>query len=262
MKPKSCLSNPLILALTMGLLPMIGSIRAEKTPKLESKALEIIQISAAHLAAAPQFSVSAEIWEDLIQEDGTKLQFTKIVDVKVRRPSAVQLDIRTTVPKRSFFYDGKSVTLLDQRTGFFGVAEAPGTIDETIATMEKKFGIDFPIDDLLVSKPFGDGAARAKSAQYFGVEPVNGVTCHHLAFQNDGIDWQAWVEAGPVPVLRKVVITDKLAEGSPQFTTMLTGWDFTTPLPDFVFAFDPPPGSTKIEMIKAGESTETNGAAK
>ncbi len=263
MKPTSIQAVAGALLLLMGLMPASRSGRAEEPSKnIDPKALEIIQRASTYLAAAPKFSVSAEIWEDFVEEDGRKLQFTKIVDVKLRRPSWVQLDVRTSVPKRSFFYNGKSVTMLDQKTGFYGTAEAPGTIDETILAMEEKFGIDFPIDDLLVSKPFGDGAAKASAAQYYGVEPVNGITCHHLAFQNEGIDWQAWVEAGPVPVIRKVVITDKLEKSAPQFTAILTAWDFVTPLPDFVFSFDPPAGSIKVDMIKVDEPEDAGSVTK
>ena len=90
--------------------------------------------------------------------------------------------------------------------------------------------------------PLVTARQKTKAAQYLGMEPVLGVLCHHLAFQNDSIDWQAWVEDGPVAVVRKVVITPR-NDGDEetdelQTTAILTKWNFTTELPDYVFAFD------------------------
>ena len=164
------------------------------------------------------------------------------------------MNVRTSVPKRSFYYDGKAFSLLDQQKGFYGQVSAPATIDETLDKMERDYGIAFPIEDILVSKPFGNGAQNAQSAQYLGIEPVLGVNCHHLAFQYEAIDWQAWIEDGPVAVVRKVVITSKSEENAPQLTALLSNWDFTTLLPDFIFAFDPPLGSAKIEVLLAKEA--------
>ncbi|MCE9520333.1 MAG: DUF2092 domain-containing protein [Verrucomicrobia bacterium] len=221
--------------------------------KVDPQAIAILNRAVEKLAGAKQFSVNAEIWSETELEEGGRAQFTKTVDVKLRRPNKVQADVKTSVPKRSFYYDGKHFALLDQQKGFYGIADAPATIDETLAKMEDDYGVSFPINDLLLSRPFGDGAAKTKAAQYLGIEPVLGVLCHHLAFQNDSIDWQAWVEDGPVAVVRKVVITPK-DDGDDetdelQTTAILTKWDFTTELPDYVFTFTPPNGSAKIEFV-------------
>lgn len=226
---------------------------AAEEPKVDPQAISILNRAVDHLAGAKQFSVTAEIWQDTELEEGGRAQFTKIVDVKVRRPDHAQVNVRTSVPKRSFYYDGKSFTLMDQQKGFYGTTAAPATIDETLAKMEDDYGVDFPINDILLSRPFGNGAEKAKAAQYLGVEPVLGVNCHHVAFQNDEIEWQAWIEDGPVAVLRKAVITSKDEDGAPQLTALFSKWDLGTKLPDFVFAFDPPPGAAKIEFVSAKE---------
>ena len=64
------------------------------------------------------------------------------------------------------------------------------------------------------------------------------------------------MEDGPKPLLRKVVITLKFEEGSPQITAFITNWDTGTKLPDFVFEFEPPKGA---EAIKFLASTEGDG---
>ncbi|MEY4484240.1 MAG: hypothetical protein RL693_1692 [Verrucomicrobiota bacterium] len=240
---------------------------AAEENRVDPQAISILNRAVDKLAGAKQFSVSTEIWGDTDLEEGGRAQFTKLVDIKVRRPDHAQVDIKTSVPKRSFYYDGKTFTLLDQQKGFYGSTAAPGTIDETIIKAEEDYGVTFPLEDIMLSRPFGDGAAKTKAAQYLGVEPVLGVLCHHLAFQNDEIDWQAWVEDGPVAVVRKVVITPKVCEegeetGDQQVIALFTKWDFNTELPDFVFSFDPPPGASKIEFMTSKQKEEQAKAAK
>lgn len=252
----------ILLALTSTVL--LGSppfaIGAEEPAKpkeatVDPQAIAILNRAVDHLANVKQFSVSTEVWGDIDLEEGAQAQFTKILDIRLRRPDHVQLNVRTTVPKRSFYYDGKNFTLLDQQKGFYGTTAAPATIDETITKMEDDYGVEFPISDILISRPFGNGAQDAKAGQYLGIEPVLGVNCHHVAFQSDEVEWQAWINEGPVPLLRKAVIKSKGGQSSQQMIGIFSKWDFGTKLPDFVFAFDPPPGSAKIDLVPVKETS-------
>ncbi len=224
---------------------------------VDPMAAKIIKRAADHLAAAKQFSVSAEIWQDLEEEDGTMLQFTKLGEIKVRRPNGFRIDIKTDVPKRSFYYDGKSVSVQDHQKGFYASAAAPATIDKMLDAIDEKFDMTMPLEDLLVSKPFGGAAKNAKSGQYLGKEPVLGKLCHHVAFQGEHVDWQVWVNEGAVPTIRKVVISFIEEEGVPQFTAIFSKWDTTTALPAYVFTHEPAPGAVKIELLPAEKEAES-----
>jgi hypothetical protein len=101
---------------------------------------------------------------------------------------------------------------------------------------------------------------KATSGADLGSVAVLGVSCEHLVFTQDRIDWQIWIENGARPVPRKFVITYKDEPDSPQYTAIFSNWDFATKLPDFVFKFEPPAGATKIKVkeIKAeNQSHET-----
>ena len=145
-------------------------------------------LSSSFLENAKHFSVSAEVWQDLEDANGHWHQFSKRVDVKVNRPSNLRVDIFRGAPKRSFFYDGKSLAVLDHVAGFYAQVNAPDTIDSMLSKVEEKFDITLPLEDLVQSKPFGGGAKKALSAQYLGIDNILGVQCHHVAFQNDVLD--------------------------------------------------------------------------
>jgi hypothetical protein len=130
---------------------------------------------------------------------------------------------------------------------------APGNLDEALDTASEKFGIEIPLEDFIVSDPYKNAMKDATWGKYLGPVTVLGVPCEHLVFTRGPVDWQVWIQDGPRPVPRKFVITYKDEEGSPQFTAILSDWDFETKLPDFVFQFAPSPGMAKIEVqeIKA-----------
>jgi hypothetical protein len=91
---------------------------------------------------------------------------------------------------------------------------------------------------------------------YFGDEPVLGISCRHVGFSSDQIDWQLWVADGPQPLPQKLVITYKKEEQTPQYIAIFTKWNLTDRAADLAFQFIPPPGSARIPLIPqtAGEN--------
>ena len=133
----------------------------EKEPAaVDPQALAILKRAVDLLAGAGQFSVTAEIWEDVLLENGNIAQTAKTADIKLRRPDRLQVDVKTTKPKRSFFYDGKTLTVVDQQKNYFGATAVPATIDETLNKASEVYGINFPLEDLLLSRPLPTAEPR------------------------------------------------------------------------------------------------------
>ncbi len=89
---------------------------------------------------------------------------------------------------------------------------------------------------------------------YVGLHEVDGVKSHHLAFRQDGADWQIWIQDGDQPLPRKIVITYKDLPGTPQFVAFLDKWNLSDRQPESVFEFKPPPNASRVEMPVMGES--------
>jgi hypothetical protein len=88
-----------------------------------------------------------------------------------------------------------------------------------------------------------------------GLEPIDGVPCHHLAFRSADVDWQIWIEDGAHALPHRYVITSKKEPGSPEFAVQLSHWDPQAALPDSLFSFAPPAGSTKIEFLSRSKES-------
>jgi hypothetical protein len=227
-------------------------------PAIDPQADEFMKRMGDYLAQAPFFSVTAEIWQDVHLASGQRLQAGRTIDLQVRRPNRFHAEVHSTRSNRGLFYDGASITLFNRVANFYGSIPAPPALDEALDMASERFGITMPLEDLIVSDPYHNAIRKAVSGTDLGPVTVLGVPCEHLAFSQGSIDWQIWIEQGARPVPRKLVITYKDEEGSPQYIAILSNWDFQTKLPDFLFTFDPPAGASKIDVAEIKSANQTH----
>ena len=93
------------------------------------------------------------------------------------------------------------------------------------------------------------------SATYIGLHQIAGVRHHHLLLSNESIDYQIWIDDGPDPLPRKIVITHHEETGVPQETVHITGWNFQPQVQDVVFEFNPPADADEVDIERvSGDS--------
>ena len=125
---------------------------------------------------------------------------------------------------------------------YYASVKAPETIKEMLVFAETKYGLEWPLADLLAPESL---SKNVKSAFYVGKGRVRGVLCDHYAFRQDDVDWQIWIQEGKMPLPRKIVITTKNEEAAPQYEAVLS-WNLSPKLSDSVFRFVPPKRASKI----------------
>jgi hypothetical protein len=219
-----------------------------QTNVISPRAESVLRSACDFLAHTPAFSFSAEIWREHVDEAGQKIQFSRTVEMDVKRPDGLRLEITSPLSARGFWYDGKTLTILDRKQNLYSSTAMPATLDKTVDAAHDQFGIDLPLIDLALSDPYANATAKVQAGRYFGVAPVLGVLCHHLAFTQENVDWQIWIEEGPQPLIRKFVITYKNEPGAPEFTALITRWNVADRIADSDFVFERPMGASKIEM--------------
>jgi len=234
-----------LIALTAFVSPAFAAENAAIAPRAE----EILRAVTGALAAAQNLSFRAEVTVDEVAGTGQKLQRGGVVDVRVRRPDRVYAEHDGDSFHRKFAYDGTSMTILDVGQGLYASFEAPPTIDGMLALARQKFGVRLPLGEVIVAKPVDSILPNIESGLYLGTAKIGGITCHHLAFTQAAVDWQLWVDDGPAPLLRKIVVTYKSQPLSPQFTAIFTKWDLASPATDGTFKLEIPKDASKIDFI-------------
>lgn len=238
-----------VLALTC-LSPHAFGAGHDHAPAVEPKADEIVRQAAQYLQNATQFTYHIEATMDEIPSSGPRLQLAHTVDIAVRRPDRLRVvAVDDADTRQSFWYDGKRFTFFNTKLNYYATADASSTIDATLDTMLERFGIIAPLADLVYNDPALPLLEGVESGRYVGLHRVHGERCHHLVFTQEDVDWQLWIVAGETPVPKKVVITYKRIEGSPQYTALLSGWNFAPNLDDAHFIFTAPKDAQQISFL-------------
>ncbi len=223
---------------------------AQDQTKISPRAVEVLRNACQYLAESPYFSLTAEIWREHVNENGEKLQFTRVVEMEIKRPNRLHVDIDSPHGQREFWYDANALTILDRQRNVFSTTPMPPKLDAALDKAHDEFGIDLPLIDLALSDPYANAMARVQTAKYFGISSAMGFSCHHLAFTQDNVDWQVWIQDGPQPLIRKFVITHKNEPGAPEFTALIRGWSLSDRIAESDFVFEPPRGALQVQMRK------------
>jgi len=230
--------------------PMLGREHSAPTvtaPEIETEAVTGLKRMGSYLRELKSFQVDANISREEVLTDGQKLQFDSRVSALVQRPNRLRLSLRSDRKERTYFFDGKTLTIWAPRLKYYATVSAPPTIVALADTLEEKFDLELPLVDLF---RWGmDGANDSlTAARDIGPAVVGGVTCEQYAFRQDGLDWQVWIQLGDNPLPRKVVITTLTDEARPQHTVEYT-WNLAPSFDSSTFVFDKPIDSHRIAIV-------------
>jgi hypothetical protein len=215
-------------------------------PAVDPKAEQILHQACDTVAALKQFTFESHSIYDVVLTTGQKVQFAQNEKIFVRRPNALAAIVEGDRDDLRFWYDGKKVGVFNVRANAFSVTDAPPTVDATMDLLATKFGMTLPLADVVLSDPYKALAEEMKAAAYLGTGYVFDAVCHHLAFRQDGIDWELWVDAGKQALPRKLVITHKNAPQCPQYTAFLSNWELSPTFSDATFASPAPKGAKEL----------------
>ena len=228
--------------------PSVSSVSNEAF--IDSEAIRLLRQMGKYLGAAREFSFRADITDDVVLSNGQKIQNGGIANVEVRRPNKLHVGYSGDERQTQVFYDGKNFTILDMAKLVYTKTNVPPTIDVAVDKIFDQYGFSVPIADLVYEDPYRILIENVETGFLVGRKLISGRPTFHLAFTQKEIDWQIWIEDGPRPLPRKLLITYKNETSSPQYTAILSDWNFQPRLSDSFAEFHPPLGSDEIEFSR------------
>ena len=227
----------------------LGQNQPSGQPNLDSRTARILSEMGAYLSSAGEFAFQAQLNYDAVKADGQKILFGARNRVWVRRPDRMLADYDGDERRSRVLFNGRTITVYDLERNVYAVTEVPAGLDNALDFVFERYGFSVPIVDFVYENPDQVLLESVEKGYYVGRHPVDGVPCHHLAFTQEEIDWQIWIEDGPQPVPRKLVITFKSQPGSPQYNARIHDWDFSPRLSERFFEFHPPADAGEIEFL-------------
>ena len=250
------MTTRILIALALLCVPIAG--RAQSAPPaIDPKANEILLQMSKALADAKSFSFDVHNTADEVLASGQVVQFARNQKISVRRPDRVAASVIGDREEMKFAYDGKQVVLYNVAGKTWSAVDAPATIDETMDMLANRYGMSLPLVDFIFSDPYKDLTARVRSGEYLGTGYVLDTKCHHLAFRQDSVDWQLWVEDGPKPLPRKVVITQKDSPIRAQYVAIISNWNLSAEPAEDAFALKPPAEAKKVDFAVPAPAAAT-----
>ena len=158
------------------------------------------------LGSQDQFTLQVADTFDEITDTGAKVQMWATRTAYVQRPNQMAVDFQSDTDVRHVVYDGSTLTAIDVTVNAYTTIAIPGPLDNMMDTLAMNYGMAQPVDNLIYKDIYSRIYPKIKAGQYVGTDTVSGVKCDHLAFRQQGLDWEIWIQQGDQPIPRKLSI--------------------------------------------------------
>ena len=214
----------------------------------DQDALKILKKMTDYVSSQKVISVTYDTDIEVITNDLQKIQFASSGEMLLSRPDKVRAMRKGGYADVELVFDGKTLSVLGKNINAYAQTDAAGSIDQLVDRLRNQFGVAIPGADLMMSDSYEEMTKEVLDAKHIGQGVIDGIECDHLAFRNNDVDWQIWVEIGSRPIPRKYVITSKAVTSGPQYTLRIKEWKTDVPVPADVFAFKPPADAKKVDF--------------
>ena len=228
--------------------PPIETELAPGSSLVEPRVQELMHRMSDRLAQVNALALEAEEIYDEVPADRPRTQLMNVRHVAMRRPDRLVADAAGDAQNRALWYDGKTASSLDREQNVWTSGAVPPIVDGALDWVFDQTGTVVPLADFLYVDVYDRMMSEVQRGVYLGVHEAAGVPCHHLSFEQATIDWQLWIDAGPDPLPRKLVIAYKTEDDVPQYSVTIRKWNVKADLPEALFRFVPPAGAKRIEI--------------
>lgn len=227
------------------------SDESRPSSSIDEKAVEIFKSMSGLLADQGSFHLEAYETLDVVDSAGRKRQYSAKRSLYVQRPDKMRGESSGDLGSMKAWYHRAGLTILDRSENVYMQAEVPPSIDEMLDYIADQFRLVLPLLEIASSNLYESIAPEIIAGEYLGIGLVDDLQCHHVAFTQEDIDWQIWVEEGDRPLLRKLIITYKSLPAQPQFTARIMLWEFDLMfIPEFFEAVIPD-GAEEVPMLRS-----------
>ncbi len=217
---------------------------------IDPQTAEILQNMSYFLGSKDEYTFKAEIMFDQLINSNRKIQYSAEEKVFLKKKGHMTIEFVSDLGGYKLWFEEGKITMVELPTNQFAIATVPATVDQALNKLKTEYNFTPALSDFLFINTFRELTRRVTSGSYFGTSKVLGVRCDHLAFTQDDIDWQIWVESGKRQIPRKLVITYKNLPGQPQFIAILRDWVLDRPITNFAFKPDVPDINQRTDITE------------
>jgi hypothetical protein len=231
----------------LAMAAMAGTTSFSAAHADEAQAKTLFKAMSDYLAAQQAISFAYDSTLEVVTDQEQKLGLASSGTLTLNRPNKLHATRTGGFANVEMVYDGKTLTMLGKNANAFAKAEEPGTIDQLVDVLRKKYDRPVPAADLLMSDPYSELMPLVVDAKDLGSGVIRGVECDHLAFRTEEVDWQIWIAQGDRPYPCRYVITSSKIKGSPQYTIDVRDWKAGDEVASDSFSLAIPEGAKELK---------------
>jgi hypothetical protein len=201
---------------------------------------------------AQEFSFRARTLRVYATVEGQHLHIAHTMDVVVRRPDRLRVDVNGDDGAEQFLYDGTTTFIYGPETKKYMKIPSPNTIQDMLEAVSGRLGVDFPLADFIATAPDKAFLFGVTAGREVNTVTINDVPCRHLLFNQPGVQIELWLEKNDRALPRRVIATYTELPDRPVFVAEMSDWKFDVHPADAQFTFQPPQGAEQV-AVKASE---------
>ncbi|MBX7109668.1 MAG: DUF2092 domain-containing protein [Chitinophagales bacterium] len=151
--------------------------------------------------------------------------------------------------KRGFYYNGTRLVYYSFAENNYAIISTPPTTIETIDTVNKSYGIDFPAADFFYPTFTDDLMSSSDKILFAGIRNVDGNECFQVIAISPEMTIQIWVANDAMNLPVKFLITRHGKDEGKQYEGTFLNWQINPLLPPSMFEFVPPPKARAISIM-------------
>lgn len=227
----------------------IGFRPMAQAPRIDTVAVSILDRMSATIGDLSSCSVSIHSNYDISSKELGLIKHSDEQQLFMQGSNKLMVRSEGDKGSREFYYDGQTLSYYSLARNHYGQVAAPPTTIAMIDTVNKRYGIEFPVADFFYPGFVDDILADSKNLAFLGVTKVNGKECFHIAGTASDKTYQFWIanDAYYLPLKMVIVYTGK--DMSPQYEATLGDWQINPSLPAALFEFTVPPKAKKITLM-------------
>lgn len=210
----------------------------------DDAAISVLERLVDRMGRVDTTSFTVSITEDIDRGELGRMQRNRQSDVYMAGASTMHVYAVGDSGRMGLWYDGTTITVYSFSRNVYSTAPAPPTTIETIDSLHRAFGVDFPAADFFYPSLVQDVREHNSTIRYVGRAVINGEPCDHLMAKGTDGTKQLWVsQTTSLPVRLLISASD----GS-RYEATLSNWRTDADLPPSIFIFTIPDGAKQIPI--------------
>jgi hypothetical protein len=184
--------------------------------------------------------------------EGLVTHYTKD-EVYMVGPDKMLVSVNGDKGHREYWYNGHKLCYYSYDENNYATIDAPATIVETMDSISKNYGIDFPAADFFYPRFTDDFLNNCDQIRYLGITNIDGKECFHILGKNKDMNIQIWVANDATNLPQKLLINYNGNKDVSRYEASFSDWQINPDLPVAMFNFSPPPSAQEVYLLSKNE---------